>query len=107
MMYEFEAPDGRRVELSYSMHEAPKIGSVVEVGGIKFTRVPSVPGRPVTGSKPHVSWGLDPYAHPEHRTRTDGSGGIPKGLIAFDSERERREFARKSLDTPTPVVLDS
>lgn len=107
MRYEFESESGCRIEVSYPMGTAPSVGEWIEYGGNRYRRVHSLPGVPITGSRPHVSWGLDPYSHPEHTTRTDGSGGIPKGLIAFTSETQRREFAKRTQDTATPVVLDA
>jgi len=38
-MYPFEAPSGKTVELSYRMEEAPEVGEVVDVAGIKLTRL--------------------------------------------------------------------
>ena len=38
-MYSFEAPSGKTVELSYPMEEAPEVDEVVDVAGIKLTRL--------------------------------------------------------------------
>lgn len=54
MIYEFQSKTGRHLELYYPMSEAPPIGSVIDVEGVEYTRIPSLPNvRP--DEKPIIS----------------------------------------------------
>ncbi len=42
MIYEFENKSGDRLELYYPVAEAPPIGTVVNVEGVEYRRIPSL-----------------------------------------------------------------
>lgn len=108
MIYQYECVDdpSDRIELIRPMAKPPKL--TVRRKGKTYRRVFQLPGiavkGPATGAKGYVSWNIDPY-HPMAPRHLDVPG-LPKGICAFESQRERQEFEAKTKDSNCPYVLD-
>jgi len=89
-MYDFETPTGEVVEHFFSMANAPKIGEVVEIDGVRCTRLMSDCQTSVRADiQPFVSRTLppnDPRA-PRHDK---------KGRAMFANQREVNEYIAKT-----------
>lgn len=108
MIYPYEnvADPSDRIEVTRPMAKPPKL--TLRRQGKVYRRVFALPGitikGPSTGAKGYVSWNIDPY-HPLAPRHLDVPG-LPKGMVAFESQRERQEFEAKTKDTSCPYILD-
>lgn len=94
MIYEFEGPKGQRLELLYPMEEAPPIGAFVDVDGIPYRRVPSMP-YVAPDEKPIIS-----HASPRWHGMKEKKGGFYKhytkdGKPIIDSRATRLQAQRE------------
>ena len=90
MIYEFESEKGERLELYYPMAEAPPIGTVVDVEGVPYRRIPSMPAVQ-QDDKPVIS-----NTSPRWHGMKEKKGGFYRhytkdGKPIIDSRAARRE----------------
>lgn len=93
MIYEFENKKGVKLELHYSMSEAPPIGSIVLVKGEEFVRVPSMPSVQ-QDEKPVIS-----HSSPRWHGMKEKNGGFYKhytkdGKPVIDGRAARKAAQR-------------
>lgn len=93
MIYEFEDKKGNRLELYYPISEAPPIGSIVDVEGKEYRRIPSMPSL-MPDEKPVIS-----HASPRWHGMKEKKGGFYRhytkdGKPIIDS-RAAREAAQR------------
>lgn len=94
--YQFEADDGRVLERDYPFGKAPTLGSVVEIDGVRCTRVVSEHlARATETVNPFVSMSLPPWEPGAKRYVTDPSD-LNYGQPIFHSRREADEFDERS-----------
>lgn len=98
MIYEFEDVEtGRVVELSMSMHDAVKIGAVIERDGRKLRRLPSMVAASVAPNLHFTSHQLPKnWKHAKQHN--------PDGTCRFGSHAEVREAMARAKDNGEQVT---
>lgn len=103
MIYEFESKSGQRLELYYPISEAPPIGTVVNVEGEDFVRIPSMPVVH-QDDKPVVS-----HASPRWHGMKEKKGGFYRnytkdGKPIIGSRAERKQAQRDAAAVGETIV---
>jgi hypothetical protein len=88
--YAFTNSDGDSTEIYYSMSNAPKVGSVVTVDGVKWTRVYTVPQASMALSN------IDPFSQKAFRDKTGSMKGCTLGEM-FDASAELSARRKEKL----------
>lgn len=90
-LYQYRSEDtGEIVEVAESMADTPPIGTIVEIGGRRLTKLPSSGvGGLERFAKPFVAYSQAKW-HPD--AKVYGKNGHP----AFESKRDRQEFIERN-----------
>lgn len=91
--YTFRSKTGEVLERFFHMDDAPAIGSILRVGGKRYTRVPD---RHEAAAKRNIHF--ESISLPRGWAYAKKHG--PTGKPQFDSMREVREAERRSQDAP-------
>ncbi len=92
-MYTFESDDGERLNLSFPMSKAPRIGSTVRRKGKAFTRVVSG-GIQISADVANVVHGY-PYVSNSLPRNLDGCEHTDKGKPIIQSREHERSIAAR------------
>jgi len=91
-VYTFKAESGKKTELFFNMSDAPTIGSTIEVGGVKLTRLVDPVQVDCRQEVRFTSNGL-PRNHP------DAPAHDAQGKPVFASKKQVDEFVAKQDGT--------
>ena len=94
-LYLFQNPEGQTQDLFYSMNEAPKVGTEIEIDGVKWKRLFTMP-QAAFGTKP-----IDPFSKKAFLEKT----GAMKGTVGdlWDASKELSERRAEKTGGVDPV----
>ena len=104
ILYEFEAPDGERIERLYEPGKAPTVGKWITVKGKRYRRVLSLQ-RAIVKESRHVGYTL-PRKWQNTWLNDCHDSFDEKGRAVFSTKREIKEFEAKAAAKGRPYKFD-
>lgn len=106
MLYDFRRDDGAEAILEFSPDDVPSIGEEVIVGGVKYTRLPSLVGLAGTKNEEFASYSAPSKSNAKLWGMPEAKEYHPDGRAIFRTRREARDYAKSCEKEDGKVVYD-
>lgn len=101
-LYSFESPEGQLTDIFFTMKDAPKLGSTVEMDGEKWKRIPTTSQLATAGIKP-----IDPHSSKAFVEKTGRMNGTIGEMWDYSKEQSEKRAAQTGEDPIKKKYLEN